>query len=274
MFAYSHNFARVTARRGGLVSLKFELDRARWPWLSLPPQHPVLLEKYQYFATMTAVMAQPDYDPSRSTALTHFSWSCPPLRDPAHATDAWCQLEDGRFTGELRAADAVVARFAGLGHYFDDRDFVAWRERARAKVLAREPGRPLEYASPEAVGLDAAGVSFVGPLALRDGVPAAPALVTRARGLAPAHPFHTGSGDHVNAGHLFDCALQAAHLVLARPLTCIGGQASFTRFVELDARFELRVTQSTREDPTPQARFAVIQQGRDCAQLSLGFAPG
>ncbi len=263
MLAYDHNLARVTSIHGHRVELAFDLDHQRWPWLSLPPQHPVLLEKYQYFAAVTALMAQPGYDPTVYTALTRFSWRCPKLTTQQLATSGVCTFsaKNRQFELELSTPSQILVTSRGEGAGFEDRDFLAWRQAARAKVLAQADDTAFELAPPEKT----ASFPFVSLLEDRDGIRVSRARVTRQRGFWPVHPFHTGSGDHVNAGHLFDCVLQVAHLVAGCPVECTGGEAAFHRFVELDAAFEIHV----RKVDGGAMAVSIHQAGRECAVISL-----
>ena len=90
----------------------------------------------------------------------------------------------------------------------------------------------------------------------------------------PQHPFHTGSGDHVNAAQILDCALQAAHLHLGngqdwdKALICQGGTASFQRYIELDIVFEILV--SAKPDAS-ELEFTFSQAGHSNASVVLQF---
>jgi hypothetical protein len=282
---YEHNFARVTAIDGARVALAYDLDPGRWPWLALPTHHPVLVEKYQYFSGVTAGAV---VDPASSTtvaALTRFRWSCTPAAWRGHhPTTGTCEPwgRDGRlgFTlviGDAEGHDVYVA--SGEGFVFADRDFPAWRERSRRAATAHVHAPTIEPAPASAVGLGPGGRSFVTMVEEAAGRPTVTALVPTSGGFHPDHPFHTGSGDHVNAGHLFDCVLQAAHLFLggqhAVPLACTGGEAQFLRFVELDVPFTIALR---RRDPGADAHVrlevSVAQVGRENAVIALALGPG
>ena len=73
---YKHNLAHVLKATDSVVDLGFDWRPDLWPWLALPPAHPVVVEKYQYFATMTASWAMGTFSPETYTALTMFEWHC------------------------------------------------------------------------------------------------------------------------------------------------------------------------------------------------------
>jgi hypothetical protein len=131
-----------------------------------------------------------------------------------------------------------------------------------------------EMAPASAVGVGARGRSFVTRLHETGGAPAVTAFVPAQGGFHPRHPFHTGSGDHVNAGHLFDCVLQAAHLFHAgAPLVCTGGEARFTRFVELDVPFSITCCGREGVDAGVRLEMGIAQAGRENALIVLDLRP-
>ncbi len=275
---YAHNFARVTSVDGMRVSLSYDLDRIRWPWLSLPAQHPVLVEKYQYFSAVTSGDRVLNQSLGVQTALTRLQWRCEAAAfDSGHAPLGECELwqndNDMGFEITTRNADRqAMVHLAGTGFAFADRDFAGWRKASRQKALAACGSPPPELTAAHKVGLDERGHSLISDLHPSSDMPCVTALVTSANGFHPAHPFHTGSGDHVNAGHLFDCVLQMAHLLTPHnhPLDCAGGQAEFMRFVELDVPFEIRLA----DEPTEAAgatcmTFALSQLDRENTRIQL-----
>lgn len=267
--AYDHNLARVTALHPDRVELAFDLDHDRWPWLALPPQHLVLLEKYQYFGSLTALWAMKLFDPGVFTALTWFEWTCPAVSADAGygvrgACGKWATGSAEGFTFDVDAANGerlLTSRGAGVA--FPNRDYKSWRARSKHKTRAAYEalGSPIPtgFAAPSAVGLGANGVSFVTPLKTDDDGPFCDALVSLTTGFHPQHPFHTGSGDHVNAGHLFDCVLQATHLVVGASVRCVAGRAEFTRYVELGVPFRIRLAARAADDTLV---FHLSQLGR------------
>lgn len=275
---YAHNFARTTSVADDCIELAYDLDRERWPWLVLPAQHPVLIEKYQYFGAVTALLAAQHSDPSTFTALTKFTWECAELDDSeARATVGSCRPRSlaGQpgFELELRTGSgALVAATHGAGFAFTDFDVEAWRAASRAKALAANGSPPAAFASGEAVGLEKGDHSFLSLAREVEGVFVCDAYISTDRALHPGHRFHTGSGDHVNAGHLFDCSLQLAHLVLdpAAGLWCAGGSAEFLKFTELDVPFEVRLERRERHSAGFESvAIAFSQLGQDTARVTL-----
>jgi len=272
---YPHNFARVLGLEEGRIEFGYDLDPERWPWLTLPPRHPVVLDKVQYFSAVTASLVSGSLEPGTRSALTRIGWSCRGEGEH-HATrgvlEPW---SGGRRAGYRLAvhddAGHEIARIRGEGFAFADRDFDAWRARAKSEARAAA-GEPPEPADPAAAGLGPGGHCFVSAPFTRSAARVAVARIGAANGFHPAHPFHTGTGDHVNAAHLLDCALQAAHL-MAEPagrLVCVGGDAEFLRFVELDVPFEIRLCSRDRSQAGhTRLGFAIDQAGRENARIAL-----
>ncbi|MEL6184953.1 MAG: hypothetical protein AAFU79_10040 [Myxococcota bacterium] len=134
------------------------------------------------------------------------------------------------------------------------------RAASRAKALKRAA----EVPRPELTG-----ARFVTPPQTEGALLRARGLVTSETGFHPTHPFHTGSGDHVNAAQLFDCALQLASFVFNHEnmgARCVSGAARFSRFVELDVPFE---TQTRVRERTLET--TVTQLGRDNCSIEMTF---
>jgi hypothetical protein len=280
---YEHNFARVLRIGERRVEFGYDLDRQRWPWLALSPLHPVVIDKIQYFSAVTASLTTERMVPGTRTALTKLSWSCRARAGGTlHATrgvfESWASERRGGYTLAIfDDAGHENARIRGEGRAFADRDFAGWRAQAKRRVAATAAEATPPPADPEDAGLGAAGLCFVSPPA---GVSSATLLVARVGGanaFHPAHPFHTGTGDHVNAAHLFDCALQAAHLVwepARTALCCSGGEAEFLRFVELDAPFEIELRERrVRDAGRRRLGFSIRQAGRENARIALELEP-
>lgn len=281
--AYDHNLARVTALHPDRVELAFDLDHD-WPWLTLPPQHLVLLEKYQYFGSLTALWAMEIFEPGVFTALTGFEWTCP-LAPPGagYGVRGVCgKLEAGAgkaFTFDVFAADGTpLMTSRGAGVAFPNRDYKGWRAHAKQKAQAIHASRGAptltDFAPVSAVGLGSDGISFVAPLSQDDDGIYTDALVTTETGFHPRHPFHTGSGDHVNAAHLFDCVMQAAHLVLDadKPLHCAAGRAEFTRYIELGIPFRIRlIGRQVTDAGHTELTCRLSQLGRDNTTISFAL---
>lgn len=274
-----HNFVTIQSLADGRAELRFDLNQVRWPWLSLPASHPVLQDKYLYFSTLTVYIAQGQFDDSVLTALTQVQWKMFPTGgDQSHPDHGIFNsiMEDGRLGFELTGYTAhgnKVFEQTGRGRDFPIATFRAMRAASRAEALATLSPATLNFAAPDALGLDAAtGVSFVTAAQELNGERWVEAQVDSATGFHPQHPFHTGTGDHVNAGHLLDCALQAAHAFLGGELECVGGQAKFKRYVELDLPFSVRLLEAkSAESNKPTLKLLVSQAKRENALIELAL---
>ncbi len=275
-FAYEHNPTRVTDVTQGpdetCVELAFDLETAPLPWRSLDPRHPVVIEKLQYLSGMTALMATGGLSSGQGSALTEVTWSSGDGHLVGHAARGVCRLlgsfadlasGEGRFELSLYDAAGVrVADLTGAGVVFDARESGARRAAAKAKARSAVAEGPRHFVDNTQVGLPTGGISFLGPI----GDDAARALVSRDRAFHPAHPFHTGSGDHVNAGHLLDVVFQFAHLVIGRPLTWVAGSARFRRFVELDVPFVVKLEDRRPGSHEEALAVTIHQLERPCAE--------
>ncbi len=277
VLGYPRNFARLTDFAEGEAAFAYDLDRTCWPWLSLPAGHPVVLEKYQYFTTVTAALAFGDMKPGVRSALTGMSWSLGPAgHDAGYADRSRCQRhadEQGNLNLSVQLGNAQgedLGRILCQGRSFPDRDFASWRSGSRDAVLSRDDSPAFIPAS-----LADGRPGFVSGAQRQDGLDCVLARVSAAEGFHPRHPFHTGSGDHVNAAQLFDCALQAAEQWPgAGPRLCLGGEARFLRFVELDAGFEILCTQRDEEaDGGLRLDLLFRQGGRDNTKIRLALGP-
>lgn len=275
---YPYNFARADRVEEGSVEIEYDLDEARWPWLALPPRHPVLIEKYQYFGAVTVALAQSFVEPSTFTALTAFDWECPEDQDPDPATRGVFvdSSTPDRPSFEMILCNSTgehVATGRGSGFVFRGMNIDAWRAQSKERVRDSRAARLLSEADPESAGLGSDGTSFLSPAYTERGIATADGLITTDRGFHPNHPFHTGSGDHVNAGHLFDCALQFAHLVTRseEALVCTGGSARFRQFTELDVPFGVQQVTTGEGAGARTVRMTFSQLGTPTAELELRF---
>ncbi len=272
---YSTNYVDGWSVEGSRVELSFSRRTEPWPWRVLPPWHPVVVDKIQYFGAITGAFASGSLGSAARTALTRVRWSAwEPDAGPAHR-GTYRPFEEGDSLGyELEIFDETgreTLRIRGEGVAFGDRDFGAWRGAAKQKAAASALAPPSELADPEAAGLGADGRSLISPLRKEGEAATAVGWVTAAEGFTPNHPFHTGSGDHVNAGHLLDCALEGAHLLLDTPgpLTCRGGEARFRRFVELDVPFEIALRAEEPVDGVTTVHAEMQQGGRETTGVRL-----
>lgn len=262
----------------GAVAFRCAQDRLAWPWLALPATHPLVLQSLNYWASVETGRTRGTLDPTKWSALTYSRWDCA----PGVSGPITCGLADhpgDAFAGDTPAFRLTffdsdgrfVCRLVGTGVVFRTRDFDRWRDRSRSEVRAQEHRADLVYAPPEALGVERPVECFVAPLGA-DSPAASAALVTRANGLMPRHPYHGGSGDHVNANHLADVGFQFAHLLHAgQTLHCTAGEMTFLSYVELDRVFTL--TQRPNAQADGAVCIEVAQRGKVCTMIKLWVDP-
>ena len=268
----ARDFARIVAHEGDRVELAFDLDEGRWPWLILPPVHPVVVGKYQYYGGLAAFWALTGTDPSVMTALTQIRWSVHDLDAGAHGRRGTCErrLAEGRDNLDLVVLDPGgdpmwSADFHGVA--FPNRNFEQWRAHTKAKARQAAEGLPSPERVPAAaLGLGAQGKSLVSALR-SDGEHRVCHGLVGEDDFFPAHPYHTGAGDHVNAMQLFEAAYQAAHLATDSPSLrrCVGGSARFSRFVEVGVPFDVRVVGVEGS----RVKTRIVQLGEPCCSVHL-----
>ncbi len=272
------NFAQVKAAKADRVELRFDLDPQRWAFLQLPSDHPIVIEEFGYFAAVTASWAIGLMEPGQHSALTRMEWRNQPARfDGEHACSGTARFQPDDISHfELFGADGrKTADLRNRGFIFAPGDFEAARAAAKARLAAaRIKASAFCFAATDAVGLTGDRPSFVGAPRGRDPGPRVAALVTR-DDFYPQHPDIEGSGDHVNAAHLLECCMQAAHLMM-RPqgrLRCHGGSAEFRRFVELDVPFDIAVAAPAQAGrAVSDAEFTIQQADRTNAVIRLKLA--
>lgn len=244
--AYTHS---LTPLADGAVAFKCSSDRAAWPWLALPPWHPTVIQTINYWASVETAMARGDFKPDTWSALTESHWvsNTGAKGPPTHGLADYIQDPDApdRLIFRLTFFDAegtFICRLTGKGVIFRTRDFKGWRDQSKKQAAPPQAVQHFNYASANDLGLSTDVERFLSPLS-GEAIPTATALVTKENGLMPAHPYHSGSGDHVNANHLADAGFQFAHLVNeGRKLKCTEGKISFLKFVELGRPFTLSLT--------------------------------
>lgn len=259
----------------GNVTFQCSNDASQWPWLQLHPAHNIAVQATNYFSLTGVSLFTGQMDGEKWTALTEFNWRIFDLgkgtKHPARGLAT--QEVDGigytcRFFDE---DDLPVYDVSGAGVVFRNRDFKAWRAKNREEIMSLPEPADFEFAKPQEAGVKTAGECFVSPLRKDEAGVCVDALVTAQAGFAPVHPYHGGSGDHVNSSHLCDAAQQAAHLI--RPADAYpypkGGNVRFKRYVELDRPFRLRLQTISEADQKMQ--FAIEQGGHPCAELTFTF---
>lgn len=286
MYPYKHQLLTNT-RTLGTSRLRFELDSdaKRWPWLTLPAWHPALAGKLSFFTGIKAgedLFALPT---SMASAVTHIGWEnhLPCLRgSPAVGGIIGTEQSEQRFRydSEFQDADGQPQQtIRAEGVIFRQRDFGGWRRRMKQTMQAVDQMRPQDFgfAEPASAGVDSGRECFVSPLhESRQGL-ACYALLDADSGFAPGHPWHTGTGDHVNAAQQLDICWQASHLIGRaqgwwRPgqmYVCSGGQAAFRQYLELGAPIAVRLKSWRPLNNGWRLRFELAQAGKVATEIRL-----
>ena len=253
------------------VSFQCSQDRELWPFLDLPSHHPIVIQTLQYWASVEAWLERGTLDKDKWTALTWTEWLCG-AADAGHAARGTSEqvIVDGKARIKLTLFDAegaMTCEMHSKGVVFHNRDFEAWRDKAKQDSAPEEDLAEFDFASREAVGSVGVGPSLIS--ALQEGEkPHAFALISKENGLPPGHPYMSGSGDHVNSTHLAEAAHQFVHLLEdSAPLTITGGEMRFTSYVELGR--PLRIDLAERSD---DAATMVMSQGdKVCTTVTLRY---
>ncbi|MEO0450264.1 MAG: hypothetical protein AAFZ74_08130 [Pseudomonadota bacterium] len=268
-FADTYTFNHAVEKDGS-VTFECTQDPDIWPWLSLPPTHPILIQTVNFWASFDSGVFLDEFRADAWTALTRLEWTCGSAEVglPRSGRYASFQEEDrARYTLQLRdEAGAVVADYAGQGVTFRTRNFENWRGKAKKKL--RDPSPPtLDYAAAQQVGVARSSESFLAPLSRSQGRLATRGLITKENGLRPAHPYIGGSGDHVNSTHMGEIARQFGELLLDRPPPHFGGMMKLKHYVELGVMFEVALKSQTET----AFEISVHQAGRLCAEVAWTY---
>ena len=232
--SYTHDHV---VNADGSVDFACSTDHEAWPWLTLGPHHPVVVQAQNFWCSVGAILKLGEMEEGQWSALTWTDWRCgmPGAGDALRGIyEREKSAEDRRYLITLfDAEDREVVRMRGRGVVFRNRNFEKWRGDAK---------REANY--------DPATI---------------PVLVTPKNGLPPANPMLGGSGDHVNSVHMIEAARQALCLARGRSdLEFTGGEMTMTRYVELGTPFELELS-----DSGEQANFTLRQLDRNCARFTL-----
>jgi len=253
----------------GSIAFRCSSDTDRWPWLRLDPQHPILVQTINYWASIETAHLRGTIDPDKWSALTETEWSCGlkgagrPVRGVAelHGDEA----SPGYGLAFFDADDALVHRMTGTGVVFKTRDFEAWRDKARSKMGVPPAPEDFVFAPAEAIGVVEQGWSFISPLIDED-IPSASGLITKANGFPPIHPYLSGSGDHVNSTHLVEAGRQFASLLSGgKSLRIMGGEMRFTRYVELGYPFHVQLVDRSADEIS----MMISQAEKPCTAITL-----
>ncbi|MEL6875218.1 MAG: hypothetical protein AAGM33_07030 [Pseudomonadota bacterium] len=210
-------------------------------------------------------------DPAKWSALTRMDWTCGnlgvgrPVRGISEQSGA--SDEPGYRLKLFDANDALVLEINGTGVMFNTRDFETWRMKAKKKISALASPATFSYADAAAVGVIQQHQCFLSELTPAK-IPCAQALITLDNGFPPAHPYHSGSGDHVNSTHLADVARQFVYQFRGGPQTDIsGGEMTFVRYVELGYPFNIKLDPETGS--TTSFTMQISQADQLCAGVTL-----
>lgn len=262
---YAFDFER---QGDGTLHFRCATDSEAWGWLSLAPQHPVVIQTQQFWASFCALQFEGGLEDGQWSALTWMDYS---LGDPKaeHAVrGVYSRVENERgpaFAITLfDAADREIVTMRGRGVVFRNRNFEEWREGSKTEARQAPPRVEFFYAEPENLGLGQGEFAFVAPLVA--GSSRIECLVTPENGMPPHNRVISGSGDHVNSTHFGEITRQALCLITGDPAVQVtGGEMHLNRYVELGTPFSLRF-----EPPeNGSIRFTLEQLGKDCAVIDL-----
>jgi hypothetical protein len=265
------------------VSFSCSQDVSEWPWLALPPQHPIPLQAQNFWAAVGGGKALQSQADDRWSALTWTRWELGDLNAGIAARGTYQRVHND---DELRfglkffdQSDRLIASLDGKGVIFRTRNFEKWRD--ESKEVAEEKSQTIHdfsYAPRELLALTEHEVPLIaalegGPEGQSTGqstVQATSALITKENGLPPAHRYFSGSGDHVNSTHLAEVARQTACLLSdGAPLHLTKGAMTMRRYVELGTPFTIKVA----SHEAGKARLEIGQLGKICAEIEVNFAP-
>lgn len=262
-FTHSHE-----SHADGGFSFGCASDPERWPWLALAPFDPIVVQTINYYAAYESAVARGHYKSGQWTALTSTDWRCGES-DVEHAVRGVIHPPSSDSLASYKMSffdrqDALVYTMSGDGVVFKNRNFEAWRSEQRKAMPEPTAEQEFDFVPAAAMGLKTQVESFLAnPV---DGVSHETwALVGASNGFMPEHPYHSGSGDHVNASHLADTARQFLRFSRSMPdLVIVGGEMQFDRYVELNQPFHL-----TLSDVSLGTRVLIAQGGNNCATITL-----
>ncbi len=265
--------------QNGVMTFRCVRDERVFPWTTLPFAHPILIQMMGYFVSVGLASHRGTLDPDQWTALTEINWRCLGARDDRRRPDrgrADPVGSDGSPDFDFTIFDeagAPLYRLAGKGVVFRNRDFEGWRAKNKNRIMALPEPLDFEFADPDAAEVASAAQCFVSPR-VSTSPPAVDALLTAKSGFPPAHPFHDGSGDHVNSSHQADAADQAARVMFPelRGAICRRGTIRFKGYVELERPFRLIAGALELRDQA--LTLAISQGGRDCSEVAMAFEGG
>ncbi len=256
----------------GAIAFRCSDDADEWPWLNLHPADNIAVQATNYYALTGVSRFAGRMDGSKWSALTKFTWRTHQTgADARHPASGRAAHDDDGIGYACSFSDErgqSVYDVAGAGVVFENRDFEAWRAKAKEKIMALPAPESFSFTDPAAVGVKTQAEVFVTALAEDEDGPYADALMTAESAFRPVHPFHGGSGDHVNSSHLCDVVQQTAHLIRGAGFTS-SGAAVFSRYVELGRPFRVRL--ASDDGDTRRLSFVVVQAGANCAEIEFAY---
>ena len=270
--AFTHSLA---ASIDGTVRFECSSDIAQWPWLALHPFDPIVVQSINFWASVETAMFRGTYDPAKWSALTHCSWHCGDpgvsraVRGVSETSGA--QETPGYTLTLYDQNDALVFTISGRGVVFQNRDFETWRANAKQALGVPAASDLFPYAPLHAVDASGLGQCFL-TVPSGNSAPTAQGLITKENGFPPAHPFLSGSGDHVNTTHIAEVGRQFARLLYDNNrLTFDQGAMELKRFVELNIPFRLTLRASAQQGQ--HLTIDLHQAERLCATMTLRVQP-
>lgn len=254
----------------GSVAFVCSADVAKWPWLALPPHHPVPMQTQNFWTSVECSVFLGGFDPEKWSALVWTDWETGDT-DAGHALrGTFVNSAEGQergFTTTLYDADdRMITRMRGRGVVFRTRNFESWREGSKGEARVAEDHGEFAYAKRELLGLGEGEVVFVSPLL--EGRTAR-ALVTKSNGFMPGNRFIGGSGDHVNSTHIAETSRQFLALLLeGAGFRLTGGEMALNRYIELGTPIDLACTSRSEGE----ALVTLSQLGRACSEVTLRYA--
>ena len=254
----------------GMVAFNCSTDIKKWPWLALHPFDPIVVQSINFWASVETASARGTWDPDKWSALTHMTWQCGD-RGVGHAVRGTGVQTGARGSPGFQnrffdANDALVYQMDGIGVIFQNRDFEAWRAKAKQKAAKPVDVSGFEFAPAELVGVAGQDQCFVSTLI--DGKsPSVKAMVPKTAGFMPEHPYHSGSGDHVNSNQLADVVRQFVNLWRGKIMILSSGTIAFNRYVELDRPFDIRL--ASGGETSEEIDIAIDQADRQCAFFEM-----
>ncbi len=288
MYPYDHQLL-LNTRLVSETQMRFELDDnpERWAWQRLPAWHPALVGKLSFFTGFKCGESLLEMPTGTATAVTVMRWQNQGQYLQGKQS-FFGQVSTGqsehRFHYDTELYDAkgeLQQTILSQGVAFRQRDYRGWRRKMKQAIQAIDAMRPVDFgfAEPASAGVSTRAECFVSPLHENKHGLACYALLDDKSGFTPAHPWHSGTGDHVNASHQLDATWQAAHLIggaqgwlsADSKLVCTDGEASFKKYIELGTPFELRLKGWRPQVEGQRLSFTLSQGGNPCSVIKLSL---